>query len=285
MLLRITIRPLFNNEDLFIASFFTLSMHSTSNGTIGFSSVHTIILRFDGIFQCRLATDSDMSTETRGNIGWTFAYEDEPDLDRIIRFNNPVAPRTYSDQVGVTVSSVTVDGKNVDDLLIGHMVNLSKDNFFDGSSNMPGREPINNLQLHIGNNKDYISGKASIVSQGTGIDEISQERKAALGLETEEKFMDLKKRKIELLESSGTTIDQKRLANLDRSFSYYFMTRLVRHTCIIDKNIYLDPQDSNVVSLMKEKNIRDLAFNADFYSFDGDGLVGHVTGSIPFIYT
>jgi hypothetical protein len=260
-------------------------MHSIANGTIGFSSVHVIIIRFDGIFQCRLATDSDISTETRGNIGWTFAYEDEPDLDRIIRFNDPLAPRTYSDQVGVTVSRVTLDGKNMDDSLIGNMVDLSEDNFFDGSTNMPGREPINNLQLHIGNNKDYISGKASIVSQGTGIDEISQETKAALGLETEEKFMILKKKKIELLESSGTTIDQKRLANLDRSFTYYFMTRLVRHSCTIDKNIYLDPQDSYVVSLMKEKNINDLAFNADFYSFDGDGLVGHVTGSISVIYT
>ena len=88
-----------------------------------------------------------------------------------------------------------------------------------------------------------------------------------------------------MLESSGTTIDQKRLANLDRSFSHYFMTRRVRHSCIINKNIYLDPQDSYVVSLMKEKNINDLAFNADFYSFDDDGLVGHVTGSISVIYT
>ena len=121
-------------------------MHSTANGTIGFSSVHVIIIRFDGIFQCRLATDSDISTETRGNIGWTFAYEDEPDLDRIIRFNKPVALRTYSNQVGVSVSCVTVDGKNMDDSLIGNMVNLSEDNFFDGSTNMPGREPINNLQ-------------------------------------------------------------------------------------------------------------------------------------------
>ncbi len=173
----------------------------------------------------------------------------------------------------------------MDDSLIGNMVNLSEDNFFDGSTNMPGREPINNLHLHIGNIKEYISGKASIVSQGTGIDEISQETKAALGLETEEKFMILKKKKIELLESGGTTIDQKRLANLDRSFTYYFMTLLVRHSCTIDKNNYLDPQDSYMVSLMKEKNINDLAFNADFYSFDGDGLVGHVTGSISVIYT
>ena len=65
-----------------------------------------------------------LSTETRGNIGWTFAYEDEPDWDRIIRFNNPVAPRTYWDQVGVTVSCVTVDGKNIDDLLTGNMVKM-----------------------------------------------------------------------------------------------------------------------------------------------------------------
>lgn len=258
-------------------------MHSIANGTIGFSSLHVIIIRFDGIFQCRLATDSNISTETRGNIGWTFAYEDEPDLDRIIRFNNPVAPRTYSDQVGVTVSRVTVDGKNMDDSLIGNMVNLSEDNFFDGSTNMPGRESINNLQLHIGNNKDYISGKASIVSQGTGIDEISRD-KGLRWLGNIRKIYDFEK-KIELLESSGTTIDQKRLANLDRSFTYYFMTRRVRHSCTIDKNIYLDPQDSNVVSLVKEKNINDLAFNADFYSFDGDGLVGYMTGSISVIYT
>ena len=266
-------------------AFFIGNVDSSSKpGAIGFSSVHTIIIGFSGIFQCRLATDSDISTETRGQFGWTFAYDDEPDLDRIIRFNHPVAPRKYTEQVGVSVSYVSINGKNVNDSLIGHMVNLSRNSFFDGSSNVPGREPINNFELHIGNTKDYISGKATIVPQGSGISEISRDIKISLGLETEAKFMDLKKRKIELLESGGTTIDQKRLGNFDISFSYYFMTRLVRHSCSIDKDIYLDPQDSKMVALLKEKNIKDRAFNADFYSFDGDGLIGHVTGSLSMIY-
>jgi hypothetical protein len=254
------------------------------NGTVGFSSVHDIVIGFNGIFQCRLSTDSDISNETRGELGWTFAYEDEPDLDRIIRFNHPIAPRTDLDQVGVNISKVTIDGKNVQDSLLGQMVNLSKDSFFDGSNNRPGREPINNFEFHIGDTKDYISGQASTVPQGSGISEIGQNTKIALGVETEEKFMDLKKRRIEVLESSGTTIDQKRLTNLDKSYSYYFMTRLVTHSCTIDKNIYLDPQDSDVVSLIKNKNFQDFTFNADFYSFDGDGLLGHVTGDISIVY-
>jgi hypothetical protein len=53
----------------------------------------------------------------------------------------------------------------------------------------PDKVGSNNLQLHMGNIREYISGKASIVSKGTGIDEISQETKVSLGLETEEKFM------------------------------------------------------------------------------------------------
>ena len=62
------------------------------------------------------------------------------------------------------------------------------------------------------------------------------------------------------------------------------MTRLVRQSCTIDKNIYLDPQHSDEVGLMKNKNFQDFTFNADFYSFDGDGVLGHVTGNISIVY-
>ena len=259
-------------------------MQKADDGTIGFSSVHSVVIGFNGIFQCRLSTDSDPSSERRGKLGWTFAYEEEPDLDRIIRFNNPVSPRRYSEHVGVTVSYVTIDGKNTSDQLIGQAVNLSKDCFFDGSRNMPGRELLTNFGLHVGNNNEYISGETSIVPQGTGIGEISPQLKIELGLESEAKFAIFKKNKIQLLESSSSIIDQKRLENLDKSFSYYFMTRLVKYSCHIDKNLYLNPQDSEVVNLLKEKNLNDVALNADCYSFDGDELTGHITGGLSFVY-
>jgi hypothetical protein len=66
-----------------------------------------------GWFQCRLATNPDAFDDLRGHGGWTFAVSDEPDLDRIIRFQSPVAPRSHGPTVGVFVTQVTVEGSAV----------------------------------------------------------------------------------------------------------------------------------------------------------------------------
>jgi hypothetical protein len=66
----------------------------------------TLTLHFEGWIQVRLATDPDPADEPRGVSGWTFALAGEPDLDRVIRLQNPVAPRSHGPLVGVFVRSV-----------------------------------------------------------------------------------------------------------------------------------------------------------------------------------
>jgi hypothetical protein len=57
--------------------------------------------------------------------GFTFALAGEPDLDRVIRFQDPVAPRSYGPQVGVFVRAVSLDGQPIaDHPLLGGRVEL-----------------------------------------------------------------------------------------------------------------------------------------------------------------
>jgi hypothetical protein len=49
----------------------------------------------------------------------------------------------------------------------------------------------------------------------------------------------------------------------------------------IDKDIKLDEIDSEVIKIIKDSTKQqNLIFNSDFYSYDGDGLIGRVTGII-----
>ena len=87
-----------------------------------------ITLNFEGWFQCRLATDPDPSDEPRGVSGWTFAVAGEEDLDRIIRLQQPVSPRSPGpgSKVGVVVKAVSLDGQHVlDHPLVGASSNSS----------------------------------------------------------------------------------------------------------------------------------------------------------------
>src|SRR6185503_19282987 len=47
--------------------------------------------------------------------GFNFAMAGEPDLDRVIRFQRPVAPRSHGPRVGVFVTSVVKDGEPLPD--------------------------------------------------------------------------------------------------------------------------------------------------------------------------
>lgn len=69
-----------------------------------------VVCSFTGFVQVRLATNPDPTDEPRGVSGYTFALPGEPDLDRIVRTSNPVAPRTHAPPIGLTVKRVTVDG-------------------------------------------------------------------------------------------------------------------------------------------------------------------------------
>lgn len=86
-------------------------------------------LHFEGWWQCRFATDPDPTDDPRGVSGPTFITPGEPVFDRVIRFQNPVAPRwPFTGKIGVTVSSVTIAGVDQSEsLLKGLPVDLRGD--------------------------------------------------------------------------------------------------------------------------------------------------------------
>lgn len=91
-----------------------------------------LLLEFAGWFQCRLATDPDPAEELRGVSGFTFALPGEPDLDRVIRFHDPVAPRSRAPKVGVFVKTVSLDGETLPEHpLVGARVELLDDAKFE----------------------------------------------------------------------------------------------------------------------------------------------------------
>lgn len=110
-------------------------------------------LSFQGFFQCRLATDTDVFNDRRGNLGWTFALGNEPDLDRIIRFNDPVALRTHSPPVAVTV--VAVNGSPSDHPLLNARVDFAPTAVFEGRNGAiasDGYEPISPCLCRVSGN-------------------------------------------------------------------------------------------------------------------------------------
>ncbi|NJM06063.1 hypothetical protein HC891_07465 [Candidatus Gracilibacteria bacterium] len=114
-------------------------------------------ITFGGWFQCRLATDPDPTDEPRGVSGYTFAVGDEPDLDRVLRLNDPVALRSHAPEVGVLVRSVSHDGAVlIDHPLIGARVDLLDGARFEMRNYIlaaqPGTQAINPFNLQIGGN-------------------------------------------------------------------------------------------------------------------------------------
>jgi hypothetical protein len=91
-----------------------------------------LIIEFGGWILIRLATDPDPPDEPRGVSGYSFAFGDEPDLDRVLRFKvpeelKPFFPRSRTFPIDVTVrSAVRIDGEKTTPLraLKGAAVNL-----------------------------------------------------------------------------------------------------------------------------------------------------------------
>jgi len=104
-------------------------------------------LEFCGWFQCRLATDPDPSDEPRGVSGMTFALPGEPDLDRIIRFQEPSHLRDGGPFDEATFG-VFVDGVQPSEEVPPHLdfsrfegaaLRLSDDARFEGQDGTLGR--------------------------------------------------------------------------------------------------------------------------------------------------
>ena len=94
---------------------------------------------------------------------------------------------------------------------------------------------------------------------------------------------------IQLLNSNSDNdiVDGERLDDLDNSLwlNTPWNTRplqmLMNFRFPIDKDIKLDEIDSEVINIIKDSTKQQsLIFDSDFYSYDGDGLIGRITGLI-----
>jgi hypothetical protein len=251
-------------------------------------TVEKIQIHFDGIFQNRLATDPDSFDNPRGDLGWTRSHTGEPDFDRIIRFNHPISPRSFIENVGVFITKVTINGQNLVDSLVGQMINLGSNTQFVGTPNVGGKEVLLNFQVSIGTNQIYFSGKTSKIPFNLRYErEDSVLAKIKTGIKSEQDMLNFVNERIQLLNSNSENdiIDRERLDNLANSLwlNTPWNTRpllmLMNFRFLIDKDIKLDELDSEVINIIKDNTKQqNLVFDSDFYSYDGDGLIGRVTG-------
>ena len=130
----------------------------------------TLVVEFEGWYQYRLPTDPDPTDEPRGVSGYTFSFGDEPDLDRILRFQpDPSIPlRTHGPPVGVTVTKaerVAADGARPLSGLEGATVDLLDQPRLLNRNwvlTLPGFEPIVPFHLEIRRGDLCISREAPV---------------------------------------------------------------------------------------------------------------------------
>jgi hypothetical protein len=122
----------------------------------------SLLIKFAGWFQCRLATDPDPTDEPRGVDGYIHAVPGEPDLDRIIRLQPTygIVQRSYCPIIGVKVVSVYVDNDKLEDHpLVDALVDFLDNPKFEGRNNIlarPGEEAVFPLHIQIKKNKCLI---------------------------------------------------------------------------------------------------------------------------------
>lgn len=121
-------------------------------------------ISFSGWYSLRLATGGDPYDDTRGASGWQFAYDGEPDLDRVLRlqpddagyFMRPhVHPKVV---VGVKVDAAEIGGTAAPQL-VGKAVRFVGSPVYDGRNGVlaaDGDEPIVPLVVSIGSEGDPV---------------------------------------------------------------------------------------------------------------------------------
>lgn len=119
--------------------------------------MNIIHVKFDGWFQSRFATNPDPSDDPRGTRGFSRTLPDEPDFDRIIRFQmEGTYMRSYiAQEIGVTVKAVFDNTGNLTDHpLLKARVDLLDSPVFKGENGIvaeDGLEPIVPFILNISN--------------------------------------------------------------------------------------------------------------------------------------
>lgn len=125
-----------------------------------------LLIEFSGYGLMRIPTDPDPTDDPRGVSGYSFAFGDEPDLDRVIRLqpewdektDGKSYIRTYAPQpMGVTVTKAESRRPGLDPVSIPELVGLPV-NWEDGPKlenrnlilTLPGQEPISPFRMRIG---------------------------------------------------------------------------------------------------------------------------------------
>jgi len=120
----------------------------------------TLELEFHGWAQIRLASDPDPSDCRRGCTGNAFAIGDEPDLDRVIRFQPArTVRRSHCPEVGVRVVAArllasplqAVEEWQPVPLLVGAAVDLVGEPKFEGRNHLVSEdgEPIDPFEIEV----------------------------------------------------------------------------------------------------------------------------------------
>lgn len=118
----------------------------------------SLVVEFSGWCIIRLPTDPDPADEPRGVSGYTFAFGDEPDLDRVIHLQPPAGftPRSHGPEaLGVRVTDaqrVTGGAGTRVEALVGATVELLGEPRFENRNwilTLPGFEPIYPFDLRV----------------------------------------------------------------------------------------------------------------------------------------
>lgn len=250
-------------------------------------------IRFLGRFQVRLATDPDPADHPRGQFGWTRAYTGESDLDRIIRFNDPVAPRPCGAEVKTEVTAVLRNSAAVADALVGAPVNLGPNCFFEGGPLAPpGLEPIKNFELHFlrtatattPTGADFIEGKSTRPPVGQGVGQTTGKELESLRAESEaawDGWINDRKTCIQ----NNTPASAARTERLDMfdtfgSFWRGVMSFRIQYQGLLDASVSLAPHGSTTVQELADAGVTEFGYAMVLWAFDADTLVGRVNGSL-----
>jgi len=114
----------------------------------------TILIKFSGWFQCRLATAPDPTDEPRGVSGYAHALPNEPDFDRIIKLQpKDTIQRSHCQSIGVKVTNIWIDGNREDNHpLLGALVDFLDYPKFEGRNDIltsEGEEAVVPINIQI----------------------------------------------------------------------------------------------------------------------------------------
>ena len=114
----------------------------------------TVLIKFSGWFQCRLATAPDPTDEPRGVSGYAHALPNEPDFDRIIRLQpEDTIQRSHCQSIGVKVTNIWINGNRKDNHpLLAALVDFLDYPKFEGRNDIltkEGEEAIVPINIQI----------------------------------------------------------------------------------------------------------------------------------------